>query len=109
MTSNFFSQLNTCGHSPHVTFSLRRGWVCNLQLMLALVTAVILRSESCRIHDHILLCQIRDSPNLEGQVPQEQGGPDIPQALSSLLFISYDSQDYGADIQPHLHMGDYQF
>jgi hypothetical protein len=26
-------------------------------------------SESCRIHDHILLSQIQDSPNLEGQAP----------------------------------------
>jgi hypothetical protein len=25
----FFSQLNPCGHSPYVTFSLRRGWVYN--------------------------------------------------------------------------------
>jgi hypothetical protein len=26
----FFSQLNTCGHSPYITSSLTRGWVCNL-------------------------------------------------------------------------------
>jgi hypothetical protein len=26
-----FFQLNTCGHSPYVTFSLTRGWVCRLQ------------------------------------------------------------------------------
>jgi hypothetical protein len=38
----------------------------------------ILRSESRGTHDHILLSQIRDSPNLEGWVPQEQGGPVIP-------------------------------
>jgi hypothetical protein len=31
--------------------------------------AVILRSESRGAHDHILLSQICDSPNLEGQVP----------------------------------------
>jgi hypothetical protein len=29
---------------------------------------VILRSESCGTHDHILLSQNRDSPNLDGQV-----------------------------------------
>jgi hypothetical protein len=45
------------------------GWVCRLQLLLALVSAVILRSESHGTHDHILLSQIRDSPNLEGEVP----------------------------------------
>jgi hypothetical protein len=46
-----------------------RGWVCRLQLLLALPSAFILRSESCGTDDHVLLSQIRDSPNLEGQVP----------------------------------------
>jgi hypothetical protein len=50
-------------------------------MLLVFASAVILRSESRRTHDHILLSQIRDSPNLEGQVPQEQGGPVIPQVL----------------------------
>jgi hypothetical protein len=27
-TRNFFFQLNTCSHSPYVTSSLMRGWVC---------------------------------------------------------------------------------
>jgi hypothetical protein len=39
-----------------------RGWVCRLQLLLALASAVILRSESRGTHDHILLSQIRNSP-----------------------------------------------
>jgi hypothetical protein len=52
-----------------VTSSLTRGWVCRLQLLLALASAVILRSEFRGTHDHILLSQIRDPPNLEGQVP----------------------------------------
>jgi hypothetical protein len=52
-----------------LTSSLTREWVCRLQLLLALASAVILGSESPRTHDHILLCQFRDSPNLEGQVP----------------------------------------
>jgi hypothetical protein len=56
-------------HSPHVTSPLTRGWVCYLQLLLSLASAVILRSESRRTRDHILLSQIRDSPNLEGEVP----------------------------------------
>jgi hypothetical protein len=67
-TSNFF-QLNTCFHSPYVTSSLMRGWFCRLKLLLVLDSAVILRSESCGTHDHILLSQIRDSSNLEGQTP----------------------------------------
>jgi hypothetical protein len=78
-----FFQLNICGHRPYVTSSLTRGWVCRLQLVLVLASAVILRSESRRNHGHILRSQIRDSPDLEGQVPvfispQKQGGPLIP-------------------------------
>jgi hypothetical protein len=63
-----FFQLSPCGHSPYVTSSLTRGSVCRLQLLLALASAVILGSESRGTHDHILLSQIRDSPNLLGQV-----------------------------------------
>jgi hypothetical protein len=66
--SNFNFQRNTCGYSPYVTSSLTRGWICRLQLLLVLASADILRSESRGTHDHILLCQIRGSPNLEGQV-----------------------------------------
>jgi hypothetical protein len=68
-TSNFIFQLNTCCYGPYVTPSLPRGRVCRLQLLLVLASAVILRSESRRAHDHITLYQIRISPNLEGQVP----------------------------------------
>jgi hypothetical protein len=39
---------------------LMRGWVCHLQLLLALASTVILRSKSLGTRDHILLCQIRD-------------------------------------------------
>jgi hypothetical protein len=46
-----------------------RGLVGNLQLLLALASAVILRSDSRGTDDNILLSQIRDSANLEGQVP----------------------------------------
>jgi hypothetical protein len=62
-----FLQLNTCGHSSYVISSLARGWVCCLQFLLALAKAVILRSESRGTHDHILLSQIRDCPNLEDE------------------------------------------
>jgi hypothetical protein len=36
-------QLNTCFHSPYVTSTLTRGWVCSLQFLLALASPVILR------------------------------------------------------------------
>jgi hypothetical protein len=67
-TNNFISQLNTCGYSLSVTSSLMRRWVCRLQLLLVFASAVILRSESRRTHDHILLSHFRDSPNLQGKV-----------------------------------------
>jgi hypothetical protein len=41
---------------------------CYLQFLLVLASAAILRPESRGTHDHILLSQIRGSPNLEGQV-----------------------------------------
>jgi hypothetical protein len=69
LTTSVFFHLNTCFHSPYVTSSLTRGWVCSLQLLLGLASEVILRSESCGTRDDILLFQIRDCPNLEGQVP----------------------------------------
>jgi hypothetical protein len=46
-----------------------RERVCRLQFLLVLASIVILGFESGRTHDHILLPQIRDSPNLEGLVP----------------------------------------
>jgi hypothetical protein len=51
-------------------------------MLLTLASVVILESESLETHDHILLSQIRDSPNLEDQVPRiyiprEHGGPVI--------------------------------
>jgi hypothetical protein len=64
-----FFKLNTCCHRLYVTFSLMRGWVRRLQLLLALASAFILRSEYRRTHDDILLSQIQDSPNLEPRSP----------------------------------------
>jgi hypothetical protein len=58
-----------------------RGWVCRLQLLLALASAVILGSESRGTRDHILLSQIR----------------------ASLFVASYDSQGYSGGIRPSLH------
>jgi hypothetical protein len=110
MTSNFIFQLNTCGYSPYVTYSLIRGWVCHLQLLLVIVSAVILRSESRGTHGHILLSLICDSHNLVGQVPVfmlpwHTVARLYPQALGSLFATSYDLQGYGGGIRPHLHMG----
>jgi hypothetical protein len=59
-------QLRVCWYRA---LSLMRQRVCRLQLLLVLASAVILGSESRGTRDHILLSQIRDSPNLEGQVP----------------------------------------
>jgi hypothetical protein len=67
--SNHFFQLSTFYHSPYVTSSLTKKWVWRLQLLLVLASSVILRPESCGTHDSNLLSQIRDSPNLEGNVP----------------------------------------
>jgi hypothetical protein len=52
-------------------------------MLLALASAVFLRSESLGTRDHILLSQIRD-----------------------FIFVaSYDSQDHGGSIRPRLHTG----
>jgi hypothetical protein len=96
----FFFQLNTCGYRPRVTSSLTRGWVCRLQLLLALSSAAILGSEFHRIHDHTLPSKVWDSPNLEGQVPifispRNRAAQLYPQALGSLFVTPYNSQGCG--------------
>jgi hypothetical protein len=63
-----FFQLNTCDLCPYVTFSLTRGWTCHLQFLLVLASAVTFGSKS-KDSWHILLSQLRDSGNLEGQFP----------------------------------------
>jgi hypothetical protein len=77
---------------------------------MVLASAVFLGSESRWTHDHILLSQIRDSPELEGQVPlfispRESVTRLYPQALGSLFVAFYDSQDYGGGIRLRLHTG----
>jgi hypothetical protein len=89
---------------------LTRGRVCHLQFLVSLDSAVILGSESRGTHDHILLSQIRDSTNLEGQVPafispRNRVARLYPQALGSLSVASYDSQGYGGGIGTRLHAG----
>jgi hypothetical protein len=85
--------------------SLTTGRVCRLQLLLVLASTVILGSESRGTHDYILPSQIRNSPNLEGQVPvsicpRNRVAQLYPQALGSLFVASYDSQGYGGGIRP---------
>jgi hypothetical protein len=79
-------------------------------LLLVLASSFFLGSESRGTRDHILLSQIRDSPNLEGQVPvfifpRIRVAQLYPQALGSLFEASYDSQGYGGGIRTRLHAG----
>jgi hypothetical protein len=76
-----------------------------------LASAVNLRSDSRGTHDHILLSQIRVSPNLEGQVPvctritpRNRVAQLYLQALGFLFVASYDSQGYGGGIRYPLHV-----
>jgi hypothetical protein len=85
-----------------------RRWVCRLQLLLVLACAVILRSESRGTHDHILLSQVRDSPDLEGHVPvfisPRNRVPQLyPHILGALFVASYNSQGSVGGIRPRLH------
>jgi hypothetical protein len=109
LTTIFFFNW-TLAVSPYVTSSLTRGWVCRLQLLLGLASVVILRSEYRGTHDHILLSQIRNSPEFEGQVivfisPRNRVAQLHPQALGSIFVASYDSLSYGGNIWPLLHTG----
>jgi hypothetical protein len=99
MTSNFIFLMNTCGYSPYVTSSLTRGWVCRIQLLLVVSRAFILRSDSRETHDHILLSQIRNSPNLEGQVPvfispRNRIAQLYPPALGSIFVSQKRASDF---------------
>jgi hypothetical protein len=90
--------------------SVERGRVCHLQFLLVLISAIILGSESRGTHDYILLSQIWDCPNLEGQVPvfispRNRVAQLYPQALGSLFVASYYSQGYGGGIRTRLHAG----
>jgi hypothetical protein len=75
------------------------------------VAAVIIASQSHGTDDHILLSQMRVSPNLEGQVPIFTSPPGTGgallhlQALDSLFVASYDSQGYGGCTRPWGHKG----
>jgi hypothetical protein len=92
--------------------SLTRERICGVQLLLFLASAVILGSESRGTCDHILLSQIRDFPNLEGQVPafispRMRVAQLYPQALGSRFVASYDSHGYGGSIRTRLLAGNW--
>jgi hypothetical protein len=75
---------------------------------MGLARTVILRCDSRRTRDRILFSQIRDSLNLEGQVPvfvspKNRVSELYPQALGSLFVASYDSQGYGGGIRNRIH------
>jgi hypothetical protein len=85
-----------------------RGCVCRLPLLL------VLRSESRGTHDHILLSQIPDSPNLEGQVPvfispRNRVAWLYPQALGSLLVYEMNCllslEHWGRGFESHSRHG----
>jgi hypothetical protein len=102
--------LDSCGDCNYGAPSLMRGQVCNLHLAPGLASAVFLGSESCEIHDHILLSQFWDSPKLEAQAPvsislQNRMGQLYPCALGSLSVASYTSHGYGGGTLTRLHSG----
>jgi hypothetical protein len=86
-----------------------RGWVYRLKLLLALARAVILGSESHGMHDYILMSEISDYPNLEGQVPlfispRNKVAQFYPKALCSLSIASCDSRGYDGGFRTRLHL-----
>jgi hypothetical protein len=102
MASNFSFQLNTCSHSPYVTSSLARRWVCHSQLLLAVTSTIILRSESHGTHDHILLSDIRDSqPGVPGSHIYITPGTGWPSyTLRHWIFFSLCPVTHRATVDP---------
>jgi hypothetical protein len=86
---------------------LTRGLLCHLQLLLVLASAVILVSESCGTHNHILL-RFETSPTSRIKSPylslRNRVAQLYPQALGSISVASYDSQGYGGGIRTRLHI-----
>jgi hypothetical protein len=95
-TNYFFFNLNTCCPGPYVrvTFSLTKGCVCRLQLLLVLASAVIFGSESRGIVTIFYCLSFERLPQPERPdsciyIPKEQGGPVTqPQALDSFFVPS---------------------
>jgi hypothetical protein len=75
--------------------SLTRGRVCHLQLLLVLVSAIILESESRGIHKHnssVSHSRFHQVPVL--MYPRKRVAQLYPQVLGSLFVALYDSQGY---------------
>jgi hypothetical protein len=68
--------------------NVTRGRICPLQLLLALTRAITLGSEYRGTHEHISLSQIRNAPNLEGQVPVFMPPP-IPRGKGWRSYTPY--------------------
>jgi hypothetical protein len=81
----------------------------SLTLLFALVS-IIFGSKSRGTHDHILLLQIKESSNLEDEIPafispRNRVAQFYLQTLGSLFVASYDYQGYGGGIRTSLHAG----
>jgi hypothetical protein len=79
-----------------------------LSFTTAAGTRQLSHSETLETHDHILLPHIRDSFNLEGQVPvfispRNRVTQLYTWALGSIYVTSYGTQGYGGGIRIHLH------
>jgi hypothetical protein len=68
----------------------------------AICSVITQWSKLLRTRNHTLLSHLRlpqpGGPGSHIYIPQEQGGPVIPRALSSLNVISYDSQGHSGGI-----------
>jgi hypothetical protein len=64
----FFFQLNPYGHSPYVTTSLTRGWVCLLWICLAFRQVYV--SHIQRVTENVCFCTVCKSPLNRGFAKQ---------------------------------------
>jgi hypothetical protein len=80
---NCFPQLINCGHILYVTSSKTRGWVSRLQFLLALASALILRSESAGFLIKFYFLRFETSPIWS---PGGPGGPVVPPPPTGFPF-----------------------
>jgi hypothetical protein len=83
------------------------GWVCRLQLLLVLASAVILSQSSAGFMTTFYRLRFDTPPTWRGRiyVPRNRVAQLYPQALGSIFVASYDSQDCGGSILTRLHTG----
>jgi hypothetical protein len=106
-TINFSFSTKPFGHSPYVTSSVTRWWVCRLQLLLVLASAVILGTLVPWISWPQFTVSVLRLP-LTSRVRSPYfypPGTGCPSSLGSLFVASYDSQGYGEGIRTRLHTG----